>query len=259
MIALLTVASELTEKTLWNPTIVGVLVVVSGIVLFCGSVYLLLATNIGARLGFLVAAAALTGLMVLLSTVWLTTATPLNSPRGRLPAWHAVEVVDDYGQSSIDAVRTIRDDGEQVGEADFANIRPAVDAALVTPSGEAEAEPSEFAFTGDAADIILLESWTTGGDARFVFWHEPLYQTVTFCQDDTSDDPDPSSLEVEPEPQCDPAAGNRIIVFERDLGSLRQPPFLFLVAFGILFALSLLGLYWREKDQREAARTGASS
>ena len=41
--------------------------------LFCGSVYLLLGTNLGARLGFLVAAAGLTGFLVLLTTLWLTT------------------------------------------------------------------------------------------------------------------------------------------------------------------------------------------
>src|SRR4029079_16718959 len=54
------------HPTLWSPTILGVLVVLSAIGLFCGSVYLLLSTNLGARLGFLVAAASFTGFMVLL-------------------------------------------------------------------------------------------------------------------------------------------------------------------------------------------------
>ena len=51
------------RRTLWDPTILGVLVVISAIGLFCGSVYLLLGTNLGARLGFLVAGACLTGFM----------------------------------------------------------------------------------------------------------------------------------------------------------------------------------------------------
>ena len=76
-------ASTAGEKGLWDPFILGVLVVIAALGLFCGSVYLLLATNLGARLGFLVAAASLTGFMVLLSMLWLTTQTPLNSPRGR--------------------------------------------------------------------------------------------------------------------------------------------------------------------------------
>ena len=37
----------------------------------------------------------LTGFMVLLSSLWITTATPLNSPKGRPPAWKVIEVVDD--------------------------------------------------------------------------------------------------------------------------------------------------------------------
>ena len=45
----------------WNPEIRGILFLVVGIVVLMGSVYLLLGTNLGARLGFLVTLAALFG------------------------------------------------------------------------------------------------------------------------------------------------------------------------------------------------------
>ena len=77
-------AAELTEKTLWYPTILGVLVVVAAVLLFCGSIYLLLGTNMGARLGFLVAFTCLMGFMVLLTSLWITTASPLNTLKGRI-------------------------------------------------------------------------------------------------------------------------------------------------------------------------------
>ncbi|MGH8978097.1 MAG: hypothetical protein ACRDV7_08495, partial [Acidimicrobiia bacterium] len=102
------------EKNLWDPTILGVLVALSAIGLFCGSVYLLLGTNLGSRLGFLVSGACLTGFMVLLSSMWITTATPLNSPKGRPAGWNVVEVVDDPADSSIDEVQTITEDGDPV-------------------------------------------------------------------------------------------------------------------------------------------------
>ena len=51
------------HKGLWYPTILGVLVVVAAIVLFCGSIYVLLGTNLGARLGFLIAFTGLMGFM----------------------------------------------------------------------------------------------------------------------------------------------------------------------------------------------------
>ena len=53
----------------WNPTMIGVLTVVCAVGLFCGSTYLLLATNLGGRLGFLIAAAGLSGFLVLLTTL----------------------------------------------------------------------------------------------------------------------------------------------------------------------------------------------
>ena len=54
----------------WDPTIRGVLVVVTAVVVLSGSVYLLLATNTGARLGFLIAAAGLFGWMTIMGVVW---------------------------------------------------------------------------------------------------------------------------------------------------------------------------------------------
>ena len=89
-------AAETLEKDIWYPTILGVLVVVFAIGLFCGSLYLLLATNLGARLGFLVAFTALAGFMVILTSMWITTASPLNTLKGRIPSWEPREILSDF-------------------------------------------------------------------------------------------------------------------------------------------------------------------
>ena len=78
-------------------TILGVLVVVASIGLFIGMTYLILATNTGARLGFLITAAALSGMMLLLSSLWWTTASPLNTLKGRVPHWVPVESIQGKG------------------------------------------------------------------------------------------------------------------------------------------------------------------
>ena len=44
----------------WDPQIRGALIVLAAVVLLPGTIYLLLATNLGARVGFLVAVAGLT-------------------------------------------------------------------------------------------------------------------------------------------------------------------------------------------------------
>jgi len=126
------------KKTLWDPTILGVLTVLSGIVLFCGSVYLLLATNVGARLGFLLSAAALSGIMVLLSTLWLTSATPLNSPKGRISQWLPIQCP--AGQTTCaDVVRL--EDAPIPGFVQLANSETKQKAALIPVSAYSQLRP----------------------------------------------------------------------------------------------------------------------
>lgn len=79
----------------WNPGIRGILVVLTGFTVLCGSTYLLLATNMGARLAMLVAFAALFGWLTILTATWWIQ-PPAIGPRGQNPSWHAIEVyVDD--------------------------------------------------------------------------------------------------------------------------------------------------------------------
>lgn len=75
----------------WRPGIAGILAVLVGVLVLCGSVYLLLATNVGARLGLLVALAGLAGWMVILSFTWVLT-PPGIGPKGENPSWTPVEI-----------------------------------------------------------------------------------------------------------------------------------------------------------------------
>ncbi len=75
----------------FNTGIRGILVVTLAIVILPGSVYLLLATNMGSRLGLLVALAAVFGWISILTMTWWIT-SPANGPRGRNASWKPVEV-----------------------------------------------------------------------------------------------------------------------------------------------------------------------
>src|SRR4051812_34715021 len=112
----LTFGAELVERGLWYPTIIGILVVVFAVALFCGSVYVLLATNLGARLGFLVAFTGLMGFMVLLTILWMTTASPLNTFRGTIPSWKVVEVVKNVDKAKTTEVHNVTKVGHTVGK-----------------------------------------------------------------------------------------------------------------------------------------------
>ena len=82
----------------FDPTIRGVLVVMVGVVALIGSVYLLLATNMGARGGFLIALAALTGWMFSLGLFWWIYGIGLV---GRTPTWIEQEINFDRTASAV--------------------------------------------------------------------------------------------------------------------------------------------------------------
>jgi hypothetical protein len=261
-----TLATELLHKGLWYPTILGVLVVVAGIALFCGSIYLLLGTNFGARLGFLVAFTALMGFMVILTLLWCTTASPLNTLKGRIPAWQVKEVVPSVDRSKIDTVRNIEKPKNRVSATEAANVKAAVDAAIVpkiaTPTEPIGPDDNKFAINDftDVTKYQILETYEIGG-SKPQFWkgqftHTPQYAAVQFCQVKEAPADRPTVLPPIP-PECDDGGRTGFVILERDLGSLRVPPF---VAFGmsvILFVLGLLMLHWREKDEhaREAEQS----
>jgi hypothetical protein len=259
----LTLATELLHKSLWYPTILGVLVVVAGISLFCGSIYVLLGTNLGARLGFLVAFTGLMGFMVILTLLWCTTASPLNTLKGRIPAWQVTALVKNPKDSNIEAVRVIQTKQHRVKDpSEAANVKAAVDAAIVpkvaTPTEPLKPGDNKFAIPEfeDVTKYEILNTFEVGG-SKPQFWkgqftHTPKYAVVQYCAVQAAPAERPSVLPPLP-PECDPAGKTGYVVLKRDLGSLRVPPF---VAFGmslILFVLGLLLLHWREKDEMALA------
>ena len=135
-------AEGIKNRDLWYPTILGVLVVIAAVGLFVGTPILLLATNMGTRLGFLVGVACLSGLMVLLSLLWLTNPSPVNTLKGRIPAWVAVESIQngDFAKSKIPAVRDINNSGRAASEADITNLKAAVDNNLILTKNEQTGE-----------------------------------------------------------------------------------------------------------------------
>jgi hypothetical protein len=258
-----TFASELLDKGLWYPTILGVLVVVAGIALFVGSIYVLLGTNLGARLGFLVTFTGLAGFMVILTLLWCTTASPLNTLKGRIPAWQVKEVVTSLDKSKFSTVQGIERPKNRVSNpSEVANVKAAVDAVLVpkveTPTTPVEPADNRFAiqeFT-DVTKYQILETYEVGGsDPQFwkgQFTHTPEFAAVQFCENAEAPVDRPNVLPPLP-PECATDGVRGFVVLERDLGSLRVPPF---VAFGmslILFVLGLLMLHWREKDEMTLA------
>jgi len=259
--SILVLASEETPHGLWNPTIIGVLTVICAVGLFCGSTYLLLGTNLGARLGFLVAAAGLTGFMVLLTTLWLTTPgsatgnSSLDPPHGDTASWKVVEVVNTPADSKIEAVRELEKTGTPGNAGILTQMKPAIDAAVVPATPVEGQEPPEqpFATIGvsNSTDFILDPEGTRylGDVTKNFFWHEDRYAAVPLCIAQK----DANNLPVSP-PACSPLEPTHYVILQYDYGSIRLPVLAYWIASILLFALSLLGLHWWEKDERARKR-----
>src|SRR5918999_1522904 len=71
----------------WEPELRGILIVIIAVVSLNGTVYLVMATNLGARLGFLVALTGLAGWMLLMGIIWAIYGIGL---RGVEPSWDAI-------------------------------------------------------------------------------------------------------------------------------------------------------------------------
>jgi len=245
-------AEGIKHPGIWNPIVIGVLTVLCAVGLFCGSVYLLLGTNLGGRLGFLVAAAGLTGFMVLLTTLWWTSGNSgLDPPHGDSPSWSVVEVLKP-GElpkaSKTTAVDAIEDRGKPIKGDALTNLKPALDGALVTvqpvAGGEAPSQPlAQFASSTDYL-VEGLRAYEIGGGTKNVFWHQPKYAAVELC---------PTKPDVTP-PVCDPLQDTQFAILKFDLGSLRQPVVAYWFMSIVLFSLSLLGLHWWEQDDRKRKR-----
>ncbi len=252
---------------IWYPTIIGILVVVAAIALFCGSIYVLLATNLGARLGFLIAFTGVSGFMVLLTLLWLFTASPLNTLKGTIPAWKVVAVTKNLNDKSLPAaVRDVKHTGQTMATAQTATVKAAADTKLVTAQPIANiplaADANKFAIFSAVTDYKETKYIDIGGSTPHLLdWqlnHKPQYAVVQFCA--TVPNTQPFGLPP-PTPTCDPTSTkNGFVVLQYNYGSLRIPPFVAFIAASILFTLGLLGLHWREKDERavEKAKAAAS-
>ena len=272
--------AEGAPKTLWNPTILGILVTLSGVVLFCGSTYLLLATNLGARLGFMIAASALSGVLVLLSMFWISTQTPLNSPKGRVQQWKTVKcdekvptcaLIDSLSEAKIPGIANLAHGTPTVLKLEkYQSLRSAVEAMLVKKEGNkrpyALYEQTSQVLTQapvDSAGIPYkfgtetLREYVVGGKPKLFFWSSTKYAAVEVCEaapQASTDNPN-----VKPAaPGCDPTKAHKWALLYYDLGSIRLPPLMYLLSSWMLFAISLYALHSREKAQRRIAAQGGA-
>ena len=245
MLSLLTLAAEASPKGLWYPVILGILVVVAGIVLFCGSIYVLLGTNLGARLGFLVTFASFAGWMALMGGIWWIYGIGL---RGSDPTWVVEEIVyGDITQSKLEEAHSLVDP-----ESSGWRLLPEDDPGrgqTATAADEALLNGTGGRFT--AGSYITVAVYDKGGETYpdwfFNFFHEPHYAVVV-VQPTIKQATEPGK--APPPPKADPNQPPVYVVLVRDLGDRRVPSALFTLANTAIFLVLCDILHRREKIVR---------
>jgi hypothetical protein len=249
----------------WDPQIRGALIVITAILILPGSVYMLLATNTGARLGLLLAVAGLSGWLAIMGVVWMVFGIGL---KGREPHWQPKELITGSltNRATVEAMSDFPGGKwKQLGPGDkvLADAQSAADRVLAPstapqPGREPEAPDPEVALRFQTpfkqpTDYVVVGGWTKGGDNelfkinghKFYLRHSPHYVVIQV---------QPVLQQVTPvggaapTPKADPTKPVTTLIMVRDLGSVRFPPFLVALASLLVFGVTCSALHERDKE-----------
>lgn len=261
----------------WMPEIRGILTVLIAVVVFCGSVYLLLATNVGVRLGFLVAIAGLAAWMASMGAVWWAYGLGL---KGRDPTWEPASGVNLIRTpTDLNASDTIEVRVDPDPNAPFAD--QAAQAAAALESGGWRLLPEDDAQRGTAiasADEVIQqefelyaageyqalnvydfggERWPKLGDKLdfLAFRHDPHYVLVEFAPLVPQRE-EPGRAPATP--VVDENQPHEYLLMVRDLGSKRQPATVITIGSLLIFGACCWMLHRRDRVVTEhLAKAGA--
>jgi hypothetical protein len=277
----------------WDPQIRGFLATAVGVVVLMGSVYLLLATNVGARLGFLIASAAFFGWMTIMGGVWWVYGT--IGMLGEAPHWEVVETVyPGTQQAATQAAHSLDTSGlppaEELNDLppeELAEIQPELEAEIggwrllpeSNPSfGEAKAavdehfaeHPDEELGLETADDYIATYSFERGGKERLDADPSRIDRLVNKFKTTFIQLTHPTRYAIiqvhpvieqeaepgqpPPTPEADPDKPVVSVIMQRDLGDVRFPGAMLTIFSGIMFGVLCVQLHRR--DQRVAEVRG---
>lgn len=248
----------------WEWELRGTLIVIMAVGVLCGSLYLILGTNLGARLGFLVALTGLAGWMFIMGAVWWTYGKGLLGPD---PSWQPVAgktVIRDPGSLSEVGVLDLSFTPTDDPVADATAVR-----GLLADSAWKQlnsALPS-YAQAGAAGGVFLEQSgayaagefavvgvYEKGGERGPKFWDDRIDFLAFFHK------PHYALVEIAPlvpqrtEPGRAPARAvidtsrpHEYVFMIRDMGSKRVPAAIICISSLVIFLTLCWMLHTRDR------------
>jgi hypothetical protein len=264
----------------WEPELRGILILIIGTAVLIGSVYLVLGTNLGARLGFMITLTGLAGWMALMGAIWWMYGIGL---KGDDASWKQVEgrtviqevdllhqagVLDEPIDVSSDASSSaaaaslgaqLRSEGWSQVEQAAPEFGQATASAGVFLEEEGALSPGEFAVTAvyeiDPPDESAYPKLGPNGEFdQIAFFHKPYYTLVEVAPYvPLRDEPGraPTAPEIDTERQ------RQYVYMIRDLGSLREPAAYITLGSTIVFLAMCFLLHRRDRIVAENLRRKA--
>jgi hypothetical protein len=260
----------------WQPELRGILITIIAVMTFCGSCYFLLSTNLGARLGFLVAFAALAGWMFLMGATWWSYGKGLLGPDA---SWSPIS-----GKTVLVTTAAVNESGALSDpvvvdkNADPTSTATAVDNQFVKDGWKklGSSVPS-YQQAGAAASVLLEESgslqngqfqvinvFDKGGQRSpqlfhgrvdfLAFFHKPHYSVVEVAPL-VQQREEPGRAPAKPE--IDVTRPHQYIYMIRDLGAKRKPAGFITV--GSLAVFLMLCYLLHTRDRRVAENRSAKA
>ena len=251
----------------WEWELRGTLIVIIAVSVLCGSIYLILGTNLGARLGFLVAFAALAGWMFVMGAIWWSYGKGLLGKDASWKPVAGVTVIRDSGKlyetgilgQPFSPVGVAADDAAKVTAELQANHWTKLDSALPSfqQAGSAGSVVLQESKAFAAGEFAVVSVYEKGGarhpvfwDGRIdfiAFWHDAHYALVEIAPLV----PQRSELGRAPaRPVIDTARSHEYVYLVRDLGFKRRPAAIICISSLIIFLLLCWLLHRRDRHLR---------
>ena len=252
----------------WEPELRGIVIVAIAVGVLIGGTYLVVGTNLGARLGFLVVLAGLFGWMATMGVIWWTYGIGL---KGREPTWQPAEPVTIVREASLlQGSEILEQPLELSGEVqgDSRKVSTALQSEgwlLLEESdprrGQAVAASDEIiqqeAEELVAGEYISLAVYDKGGDRWpkinnsldfIAFFHKPHFSLVEVAPV-VPQRTEPGRAPARP--VVDETQPRRYIHMIRDLGTKRQPAIFITIGSTIIFLLLCQILHKRDLNLQQ--------
>jgi hypothetical protein len=252
----------------WEPELRGIVIVAISVGVLIGGTYLVVGTNLGARLGFLVVLAGLFGWMATMGVIWWTYGIGL---KGREPTWQPAEPVTIVREASLlQGSEILEQPLELSGEVqgDSTKVSTALQSEgwlLLEESdprrGQAVAASDEIiqreAEELVAGEYISLAVYDKGGDRWpkinesldfIAFFHKPHFSLVEVAPV-VPQRTEPGRAPARP--VFDETQPRRYVHMIRDLGTKRQPAIFITIGSTIIFLLLCQILHKRDLNLQQ--------